>query len=130
MDQIRSEGGSGKFSAVLGTGALSTGITKTDLLTTGMTLGSAGMEFVLKEVVLCAGINKKAGVLGLYDGASCSAGTFKLGVALTTISVAGGQACVQVKDLHGVRFSSAVRYKVSTAGLTFHVGGLRLVLQV
>jgi len=129
IDTIRSEAGAFK-SAAVGTGSLSSNITKTDLLTATLsgTLASAGMKFLLKEVVVSG---PKAGDCYLWDGTLCTAasGKCRLRVTLTTQSVAGGRNNVQYTDIHGCRFSSAVRYKVTTA-MAIHVGGLRLVLQV
>lgn len=121
IDPTRSEAGS-FISAAVGTGTITSGITKTRLLTGLGTLASAGMKFHLKEVVVAG---PKAGALYLWDGTACTAaaGKCKLRIQLATQTVAGGNLCVQAKDIHGAVFSSAVRYKVTT-GMAVHIGGL------
>lgn len=130
MDQIRSEAGSFK-SAAVGTGTLTTGLTITPLLTSGdALLSTTGMKFLLKEVIItCA----TAGVVSLWDGTGCTAatGTQKLRVRFpTTTAIAHGPRTIQLTDIHGCRFSSAVRYRATGSIAHIHVGGLRLVLQV
>ena len=128
MDEIRSQAGATKYSAAVGTGVITTQLTATDLFTTGCaTLTSAGIKFLLQDVSVAQTIAAKAGTVYLWDGTACTAasGKMRLAVRITTAA-----QTVQLQNLKGIRFSSAVRYKTTTAGISIHIGGLRLVLQV
>jgi hypothetical protein len=123
MDRARSEAGAYLSMGTASSGDITSQLTDTrsvgGVLTGVGTLGSAGMKFLLKEILVSA---TKAATVSLHDGATT--GNKRLNI------IVGSGSVVRYSDLDGIRFSSEVRVLVTTGDVGIHVGGLRYSLLV